>query len=120
MESSSEPWTLVQHIIPAFQSLAYRRAVRDLNTSKLYLHVNEYRIKNAALKPEKGITIIFAHELESTKEQYEPFFSDLINAVHSRTPIKAIFAADIYKHGQSFLLNRHELGDEAEWFGSSA
>lgn len=114
---SSEPWKLVQHTIPAFQSRAYRRAVRDPNTSRLYLHVNEYRITDStATTDPKGITIIFAHGLESTKEQYEPFFSDLLRTVGSGTVIKAIFAADVYNHGQSFLLNRHEIGDEAEWF----
>lgn len=115
---SSEPWTLVQHTIPAFQSRAYHRAVRDPNTSRLFLHVNEYRITQtrAATQSEpQGITIIFAHGLESTKEQYEPFFSDLIKTVGSGTAIKAIFAADIYNHGQSFLINRDEIGDEMEW-----
>ncbi|QGA12883.1 hypothetical protein EYB26_000528 [Talaromyces marneffei] len=119
MASPSEPWTLVQHTIPAFQSRAYRRAVRDPNTSRLYLHVNEYRITNTTATTTtepKGITIIFAHGLESTKEQYEPFFSDLLKTVRPGTAIKAIFAADVYNHGQSFLLNRHEIGDEAEWF----
>ncbi|EED19589.1 conserved hypothetical protein [Talaromyces stipitatus ATCC 10500] len=113
--SSPEPWTLVQHTIPAFQSRAYRRAVRDPNNSRLYLHVNEYRITDPGTTEPKGITIIFAHGLESTKEQYEPFFSDLLKTVRSGTSIKAIFAADIYNHGQSFLLNKDEIGDEAEW-----
>lgn len=113
---SSEPWDLVQHTIPAFQSRAYRRAVRDPNTSRLYLHVNEYRIRNNPTKSKtsKGITIIFAHGVGSTKEQYEPFFSDLLRSVRPGT-IKAIFAADVYNHGQSYLINKNEIGDEAEW-----
>lgn len=118
MEPLSEPWTLIQHKIPAFQIRAYRRAVRDPNTSRLYLHVNEYRVRQivsaTTTQPSQGITIIFAHGVGSTKEQYEPFFSDLLKNIRPGT-VKAIFAADVYNHGKSYLLNRNEIGDEVEW-----
>ncbi|QKX57236.1 uncharacterized protein TRUGW13939_04344 [Talaromyces rugulosus] len=120
--ATTAPWTLTQHIIPAFHPRAYRRSVRDPEASRLVLHVNEYTIALPAQQSQSekhgekknGITIIFAHGVGSTKEQYEPFFHDLLSSVPPGT-VKAIFAADVYNHGQSFLLNKNELGDDAEW-----
>ncbi|PGH11854.1 hypothetical protein AJ79_04651 [Helicocarpus griseus UAMH5409] len=116
----SFPWTVHSHIIPASYPRSFRRGVRDLQISRLKLHVNEYRphpsCSNKTRSPASpGATIIFAHGVGSTKESYEPFLADLL--IHPSTPtINAIWAADAANHGQSYRLNESELGDEPHWF----
>lgn len=108
------PWTVQEHIIPASHPRGFRRAVRDPQTSRLKLHVKEYRPLSSP-PSESAVTIIFAHGIGSTKESYEPFFADLL-ANPATPPIRAIWAADAANHGQSYLLNAAEIGDEHHSF----
>ncbi|KAK2805147.1 hypothetical protein FQN51_000670 [Onygenales sp. PD_10] len=110
------PWTVHTHIIPAAYPRAFRRGVRDPQTSRLKLHVNQYIPHSAppSASSRPGATIIFAHGLGTPKETYEPFFADLLN--HPSTPpIAAIWAADSTNHAASYTLNESDIGDEPSW-----
>ena len=54
----------------------------------------------------------------ANKEAYEPFLWDLL-CHPSLPPVTAIWAADIASAGQSFLLNKDDIGDEPHWFDSA-
>jgi pimeloyl-ACP methyl ester carboxylesterase len=113
------PWTIHEYSIPAFHPRTTRRSVRNHQTSKLNLHIKEYRIVPVADSSSRNaVTIIFAHGAGSVKEEYEPFFSDLLQNTHCPR-IQSIWAADIVGHGQSYLLNEAELGDELDWFAGA-
>jgi pimeloyl-ACP methyl ester carboxylesterase len=125
LSSSSDPWTLKEHIIPASYPRGFRRGVRDPQASHLRLHVKQY-IPNDTEKTddysnvsaEKSITILFHHGVGCSKESYEPFFADLL-AHPSCPPIRSIWSLDAANHGQSFLLNASEIGDEPHWFDTA-
>jgi pimeloyl-ACP methyl ester carboxylesterase len=123
--SSSDPWTVKEHIIAASHPRAFRRGVRDPQNSHLRLHVKQYiphrsgEIGDDSISPSrKAITIIFHHGVGCSKEPFEPFFADLLT-LSSCPPIRSIWALDAANHGQSYLLNAAEVGDEPHWFDTA-
>ncbi|KAF2491918.1 alpha/beta-hydrolase [Lophium mytilinum] len=106
-------WVVTNHVIPASWPRGFARGVRDEESGRLRLAVNEY-VPRANMSPQPGdVTFLFAHGTGSTKESYEPFFDDVL----TRFPrIRAIWAFDIAWHGASYLLNEHVIGDEPDWF----
>ncbi|KAL9115755.1 MAG: hypothetical protein Q9227_000123 [Pyrenula ochraceoflavens] len=115
--ASSEPWTVKEHIIPASFPRGYRRGLRDPFRSRLRLHVKQYISTSENARDSNGstpLTIIFVHGAGSHKEAYEPFLSSLLTDASS-PPIRQIFSFDYVNHGQSYMLNRKEIGDETDW-----
>lgn len=111
-------WKIQEHVIPASHPRAYHRGVRDAFRSRLQLHVKRYILQDySCMRPDSNstpLTIVFIPGVGSTKESYEPFLSSLVTQ-SSAPPIRQIFSFDCVDHGQSYLLNQHELGDEPHW-----
>ncbi len=122
MDDFNPKWMVKEHIIPASHPRGYRRGVRNPQTSRLRLHVKQYIPSRSKplLDAEFAITLIVQHGMPpgDTKESYEPLMWDLVSQP-GVPPIRAIWAMDIASSGQSFLLNRDEIGDEPHWFDSS-
>lgn len=122
MTNFQPSWSVKEHIIPASHPRGYRRGVRDPQKSRLRLHVKQYVPLRA--KPlsddEYAITLIVQHGQPpgDNKEAYEPFMWDLL-CQQALPPVRAIWAMDIATAGQSFLLNRSEIGDEPHWYDTS-
>jgi len=122
MAGSAPSWTIHEHVIPASHPRGYLRGVRDPQTSRLRLHVKQY-VPDSARSLGGGqhaITLIVQHGQPpgDNKEAYEPFIQDLFSQ-SNLPPIRAIWALDIASAGQSFLLNRDDIGDEPHWFDTS-
>ncbi|KAJ9605652.1 hypothetical protein H2200_009501 [Cladophialophora chaetospira] len=115
-------WTVREHIIPASHPRGYRRGVRDPQKSRLRLHVKQYiPQKSEPLSDDEfAITLIVQHGQPpgDNKESYEPFMWDLL-CQRNAPPIRAIWALDIASAGQSFLLNKTEIGDQPHWYDAS-
>lgn len=122
MANFNPSWTVKEHVIPASHPRGYRRGVRDPQKSRLRLHVKQYVPLRAKLlsADEYAITLIVQHGQPpgDNKEAYEPFMWDLL-CQQALPPVRAIWAMDIATAGQSFLLNRNEIGDEAHWYDTS-
>ena len=111
------PWTVQEHIVPASYPRGYRRCVRDPYKSRLKLHVKQYTPHNKQsdrIEEYTPITLLFIHGLGSHKETYEPLLSALVKNP-STPPIRHIFSFDYVNHGQSYMLNKDEIGDETDW-----
>lgn len=76
-----------------------------------------------------GLTLLFAHCIGSHKEQWEPVISAIYSSQNTtRTPghqrVREVWAFDWQSHGDSALLNRDVLSDEAvsvyEWASAIA
>ncbi|KAI1619600.1 toxin biosynthesis protein [Exophiala viscosa] len=115
-------WTVKEHVIPASHPRGYRRGVRDPQTSRLRLHVKQYIPATPRPLADDGyaVTLIVQHGMPpgDNKEACEPFMWDLL-CQPNLPPVRSIWAMDIASAGQSFLLNRKEIGDEPHWFDSS-
>ena len=115
-------WKVNEHIVPASHPRGYLRGVRDPQTTRLRLHVKQYIPYRSKALPdnELAITLVVQHGQPpgDNKEAYEPFMWDLLYQPNL-PPIRAIWALDIASAGQSFLLNRKEIGDEPHWFDAA-
>lgn len=122
MAGSTPSWTVNEYAIPASHPRGYLRGVRDPQTSRLRLHVKQYVPHGASSlgDGQHAVTLIVQHGQPpgDNKEAYEPFMQDLLSQ-SNLPPIRAIWALDIASAGQSFLLNRDEIGDEPHWFDAS-
>lgn len=123
--SASDIWLVKEHVIPASYPRGFRRGVRNPHTSRLRLHIKQYTPQKPKTPgdvpstfPKEAITIIFHHGAACAKESYEPFFADLL-AHPSCPPIRSIWSLDAANHGQSYLLNASEIGDEPHWFDTA-
>ena len=116
-ESFQPTWTVKTHIIPASHPRGYRRGVRDPQTSRLRLHVKQYIPQQGDPPPSNAITIVVQHGLPpgDHKEGFEPFMWDLLSQPNL-PPIRAFWAMDMATGGESFLLNKDEIGDQPHWF----
>ena len=112
--SFNPTWTVHTHIIPAAHPRGYRRGVRDPETSRLKLHVKQYLPETS---PSRGITVIVQHGSPpgDKKETFEPFLRDLL-CQPNMPPIRSFWTWDSAISGDSFVLNRGEIGDEPHWF----
>lgn len=108
-------WEVQEHIIPASHPRGYHRGVRDPFKSRLRLHVKQYRLQDVTDKKSNvdltPLTLILVHGIGSTKESYEPLLSYIVTD-RSTPPIRQIFSFDMVDHGQSYLLNCEDLGNE--------
>ncbi|KAK4943339.1 hypothetical protein LTR10_017013 [Elasticomyces elasticus] len=122
MEVFCPTWTVKEYIIPASHPRGYRRGVRDPQTSRLRLHVRQYipATPQPLADDAYAVTLIVQHGMPpgDNKEAYEPFMWDVLRQPNL-PPVRSIWAMDIATAGQSFLLNRKEIGDEPQWFDSS-
>lgn len=113
---SERSWTVTEHIIPASYIRGFSRGSRDNGSARLRLAVKQYVPSDQKEFNRKGMTIILAHGVGSSKESYEPFLDDLLQC---GLPIRAAWAMDIAHHGASYLLNEDVIGDEPHWYDSS-
>ncbi|KAI4191875.1 MAG: hypothetical protein LQ348_003381 [Seirophora lacunosa] len=113
---SDQHWTVIEHVIPASHIRGFTRGVRYGSSGRLRLAVKQYVPKCQGPGSSKGMTIVMAHGVGSSKESYEPFFDGLL---HCGLPIRAVWAMDIAHHGASYLLNEDVIGDDHHWFDSS-
>lgn len=122
MAGFAPSWTVNEYVIPASHPRGYLRGVRNPQTSRLRLHVKQYVPQSASAlgNSQHAITLIVQHGQPpgDNKEVYEPFMWDLVCQTNL-PPVRAIWALDIASAGQSFLLNRDEIGDEPHWFDAS-
>lgn len=118
MEEFCPTWTVHEYVIPASHPRGYRRGVRDPQTSRLRLHVKQYipAREHPLTDDDRAITLIVQHGMPpgDNKEAYEPLMWDLL-CQPNLPPVRSIWAMDIASAGQSFLLNRTEIGDEPHW-----
>ncbi|KAL8707723.1 MAG: hypothetical protein Q9220_007303 [cf. Caloplaca sp. 1 TL-2023] len=116
----NESWTKISHVIPASQPRGYARGVRDLQTSRLKLHISQYIPHSTSKDSSKlAVTLILQHGMPPADNAacLEPFLSDLLRIVD--VPVRSVWAMDIVSSGKSFLLNQDEIGDEHHWFDSA-
>ena len=109
---SEHLWIVKEYIIPASHRRGLPRGVKDEETARLRLHVKQWIPKHNPSPHSGDATIIFAHGVGSSKESYEVFFDYLVQ-YYPR--IRSIFAIDTAHHGQSYMLNKHVIGDEPDW-----
>ncbi|KAL8950564.1 MAG: hypothetical protein Q9222_003398 [Ikaeria aurantiellina] len=118
--ATDEPWTKISHIISASHPRGYPRGVRDVQSSRLKLHVSRYIPHSASRDTSKpAVTLILQHGMPPADNAacLEPFLSDLLRIINM--PVRSVWAMDVVSSGRSFLLNRHEIGDEHHWFDSA-
>ncbi|KAF2089266.1 alpha/beta-hydrolase [Saccharata proteae CBS 121410] len=120
--SSQPPYTISTHSIPSTHIRGFPRGARPSPTTglplPLSLHIKQYTPNPPATHP-GSLTLILTHGVGSSKECYEPFFTYLVTHPSLRGRIRSIFAMDAAHHGQSYLLNRHSIGDTPHWFDNA-
>lgn len=113
--STSNAWTIKEHVIPAAFPREHLRATLNPDT-RLKLALKQYTPINQTPVP-GDITIIVTHGNGFHKELYEPFFDELLDLTRNSIGfrIRSIWALDAANEGASGVLNEKDLGEDPCW-----